>query len=49
MVLAAASFAAAGLSLREAAEMTWVDSYDDEGAAESERGIVLTAVNSVLV
>jgi hypothetical protein len=48
MVLAAASFAVAGLSLREAAEMTWVDSYDDEGASESERGIVLTAVNSVL-
>jgi MoxR-like ATPase len=48
MVLNACSFVVAGMTVGEAAMMTWADSYDDEGDSESERGIVTMAIKSVL-
>jgi MoxR-like ATPase len=47
-VLDAAQAVACGLTLRLAAESTWANAYDDEGAADSERGIVLTSIRATL-
>jgi MoxR-like ATPase len=48
-ILDAASMVMHGLTLREAAEVCWANYYPDEGGAEGERGIVLTAINASLV
>lgn len=47
-LLSAAEKVAAGFTLYDAACITWLDSYSDEGGSSSERAVVLAAIDATL-
>jgi MoxR-like ATPase len=47
-ILVAAEMVVAGMSLRDSAEVCWANGYSDDGGAQGQRGIVMTAIEAAL-